>query len=115
PTRDLKELSNLDLNRLPYDGQKGALGKAGQLAPEDDRVWLGKALLAIEAGRWDEAAAWLGRCREAGADPPVWGAWLAWARGSGRPDEALEAARRLGPEQLDPAERLELRAWLERQ
>ena len=36
-----------------------------------------------------------------------------WARGSGRPDEAIEAARQLGPEQLDPGERLALRAWLD--
>jgi tetratricopeptide (TPR) repeat protein len=97
PTRDLKEPSNLDLQRIPYDGLQGALEKAGRAAPEDDRVRLGKARLAIEAGRWDEAAAWLGRCREAGADAPVWRAWLLWARGSGRPDEALKAARRLGP------------------
>jgi tetratricopeptide (TPR) repeat protein len=115
PTRDLKELSNLDLDRLPYDGLKGALEKAGQLAPADDRVWLGKARLAIQGGRWDEAAAWLGRCREAGPDPPVWRAWLEWARGSGRPAEAIEAARQLGPDGLEPEERLELRAWLDRQ
>ena len=114
PTRDLKELSNLDLARLPYDGLKGALEKAGQLAPQDDRVWLGKARLAIQGGRWDEASTWLGRCREAGPDPPVWRAWLEWARGSGRTDEAIEAARRLGPGELGIEERLELLAWLDR-
>src|SRR5262249_56574987 len=114
PTRDLKELSNLDLARVPYDGLKGALDKAGQLAPQDDRVWLGKARLAIQGGRWDEASAWLGRCREAGADAPVWRAWLEWAQGSGRPAEAIEAARRLGPGELDMGERLELLAWLDR-
>ncbi|WP_197446411.1 FG-GAP-like repeat-containing protein [Tautonia plasticadhaerens] len=112
PNRDLKELSNLDLARLPYEGLKGALEKAGQLAPQDDRVWLGKARLALQRGRWDEASLWLRRCREAGADEPLWRAWLEWARGSGRPAEALEAARQLGPGQLDPGELLELRAWL---
>jgi enediyne biosynthesis protein E4 len=115
PLRDLKELSNLDLSRLPYDGLKGALEKAGQLAPEDDRVWLGKARLAIEAGRWDEANHWLTRCRRAGADPPVWRAQFEWARDSGRPDEALEAARQLGPAGLGLSERMELRVWLHRQ
>jgi tetratricopeptide (TPR) repeat protein len=115
PTRDLKELSNLDLARTPYEGLKGALEKAGQLAPQDDRVWLGKARLAIHGGRWDEASAWLRRCREAGADAPVWRAWLEWGRGSGRPAEAVEAARQLGPGRLDPEERLELRAWLAQQ
>src|SRR5262249_853527 len=115
PTRDLKELSNLDLARTPYEGLKGALEKAGHLAPEDDRLWLGKARLAIQGGRWDEASTWLRRCREAGADPPVCRACLEWGRGSGRPDEAMEAARQLGPGQLDPEERLELRTWLDQQ
>jgi tetratricopeptide (TPR) repeat protein len=115
PIRDLKELSNLDLRRLPYDGLKGALEKAGKLAPEDDRVWLGKARLALEAGRWDEANDWLTRCRRAGADSPVWRSQLEWARGSGRLDEAIEAARQLGPEGLGLGERLEFRAWLSQQ
>ena len=65
PIRVLKDLSNLELDRLPYDGLQAALEKAGQLAPEDDRVWLGKGRLAIEAGRWEEAREWLRRCRSA--------------------------------------------------
>ena len=116
PIIDLKELSNFDLERLPYEGLRGALEKAGQLAPEDDRVWLGKARLAIEAGRWEEAAGWLKRCRSVCADAPVWRASLEWARASGRPDLVLEAARqldRLG--QLGAGERFELRAWLHQQ
>ena len=114
PIRVLKELSNLELDRLPYDGLQAALEKAGQLAPEDDRVWLGKARLAIEAGRWDEAREWLERCRGGRADAPVWRAWIELARGSGRPDEALDAARQLGPGQLDVGERLALRGVVAR-
>ena len=112
PTNLLKQISNSDLERLPYDGLKAALEYAGRLAPEEDRVWLGKARLAIEAGRWDEAAEWLRRCRDVHADWPVWKAWLEWARGSGRPDEALKAGAALGPEHFDAGERLALRAWL---
>jgi tetratricopeptide (TPR) repeat protein len=112
PTRDLKELSNLDLERLPYQGLRAALELAGKNAPQDDRVWLGKARLAIEAGRWDEAEAWLRRCRDAGADAPVWRSWIEWARGSVQPEEALEAVRHLDPAQLDAGARLELLAWV---
>ncbi len=111
----LKLISNLELDRLPYDGLLGALEHAARLAPEEDRVWLGKARLAIESGRWDDAAYWLRRCRDVRADAPVWKAWLEWARGTGRPDEALEAARHLGSAHLDPGERLALRAWLFKQ
>jgi tetratricopeptide (TPR) repeat protein len=115
PIRVLKDLSNFELGRRPYDGLRAALEKAGQLAPDDDRVWLGKGRLAIETGRWEEAREWLGRCRTGRADAPVWRAFITLARGSGRPDLALDAARRLGPGQLDVAERLALRAWLHEQ
>jgi len=115
PIRVLKELSNLEMDRLPYEGLQGALEKAGQLAPEDDRVWLGKGRLAIEAGRWDEARQWLSRCKRGLADAAVWRAWIALARGSGRPDEALEAARQLGSGNIDLGERLALEAWLHEQ
>src|SRR5262249_20222509 len=47
PTVLLKKIGNSDLERLPYDGLRAALEHAGQLAPEEDRVWLGKARLAI--------------------------------------------------------------------
>jgi enediyne biosynthesis protein E4 len=115
PIRVLKELSNLEMDRLPYDGLKGALEKAGQLAPEDDRVWLGKGRLASESGRWDEAREWLRRCGRGRDDAPVLVAWIELARGSGRPDEALDAARQLGPGRLELEQRLELQAWLHKQ
>ncbi len=116
PVRILKYLNNLDWDRLPYDGLFGTLEKAGELAPDDDRVWLGKARLAIEAGRWEEAREWLERCRKAGlADGPVWKAWIKLALGSGHPDEAVAAVRQLEPQELELAERFALRAWLHRQ
>jgi hypothetical protein len=115
PINTLKELSNFDLPRLPYDGLEAALEQAGQSAPQDPRVWLGKARLALEAARWDEAESWLRRCRQAGADAPVWRSWIDWARGTRQPREALEAARYLDQKQLDPAARIALAAWVYQQ
>jgi enediyne biosynthesis protein E4 len=115
PIRALKELSNFELERLPYSGLQAALEKAGKLAPADERIWLGKGRLAIEAGRWEEARKWLGRCQSTRADAPVWRAWIDLGRGSGRSDEALHAARQLAPGQLDVGERLSLLAWLHKQ
>jgi tetratricopeptide (TPR) repeat protein len=112
PIRVLKELSNYEQERVPADGLRAALEKAGELAPQEDRVRLGRARLAILAGRWDEGEAWLRRCATAGADAPLWRSWLDWARGAGRPEEAVRAAEHLG-DGLTAGERWALRAWLE--
>jgi tetratricopeptide (TPR) repeat protein len=112
PIRVLRELSNYEVERVPADGLRAALEKAGGLAPEEDRVWLGLGRLAILAGRWDEAEARLRRCLVADADAPTWRSWLEWARGADRPEKAVRAARHLGDD-LAPGEQLALRAWLE--
>ncbi len=39
------------------------LDQVGRLAPDDDRVWLGRANLAIRTGSYDEAKRWLDACR----------------------------------------------------
>ena len=59
------------------------------LAPDDDRVWLGKANLAIRTGMYDEAERWLAAClgRRPG-DAPVWRARLNWRW---RPTDVTEA------------------------
>jgi enediyne biosynthesis protein E4 len=112
PLKLLKELDNVKQGRHPYDGLRAALEQAGRRAPEDERVWLGKGRLALAAGRWAEAADWLRRCLEARADAPVWRAWLDWAQGAGRSDEARRALEHLGSGGLNPAARLAARAWL---
>ena len=38
------------------------LDHVARSAPDDDRVWLGKAKLAIRVGRYDEATKWLEAC-----------------------------------------------------
>ena len=112
PLKVLKNLDNLDQGGHPYDGLKAALEEAGRRAPGDDRVWLGKARLALATGRWDEAFGWLRACRESCADAAVWRAWLEWARGTDRPEEAVRALEHLGEGDLDPDERLAAHAWL---
>jgi tetratricopeptide (TPR) repeat protein len=112
PLAVLRELDNVNQGRHPYDGLRAAMEEAGRLAPGDDRVWLGRGRLALAAGQWDEAAGWLRRCLETGADAPAWRAWLDEARGAGHPDEVVRALEHLGPGDLDPAERLSAHAWL---
>ena len=112
PIAALKLLGDLGRGGLPVDGLRDALDEAGQMAPEDDRVWLGKGRLAILTGHWDVAAGWLRRCLEARPDPPVWEAWLDYARGAGLPEQAIRALEHLGPEDLGPADRLSAHAWI---
>lgn len=97
----------------PVEATRSLLDRAGRLAPEDDRVWLGKANLALRLGELDEAGRWLGAClRRHPDDISVWRAWLDWAMASDRREEAIEAIRHL-PEDREPPARVAGRAaWL---
>jgi hypothetical protein len=111
PAAVLSQLWSHDQQAIPLETLRATLDEAGRKAPDDDRVWLGRARLAITKGHWDEADAWLRRCLDA-PDDPVWIARLDWARGADRPDDALTSLRRLSPGRLGDAARLSWRAWL---
>jgi len=92
---------------------RSILDQAGRLAPEDDRVWLGKANLAIRIGSHDEAGRWLDAClRSHPDDVSVWRSRLDWAMASNRLEEALEAMRRLPSVEETPARAQRRAAWL---
>ncbi len=78
------------------DAVRAYLEQAGQLAPDDDRIWLGRANLAIRVGSFDEAAQWLdaglGRRPE---DRSVWRARLDSAMRSNRFADARIALKHL--------------------
>ncbi|MGP0063923.1 MAG: FG-GAP-like repeat-containing protein [Isosphaeraceae bacterium] len=97
----------------PLAALRTRLDEAGRAAPEDDRVWLGKANFATRTARFAEADAWLKRCLERRPeDPAVWRSRLEWATASDRLDAALEASRHLPADGLEPDAMLSLRAWL---
>src|SRR5262249_42905971 len=65
------------------------LDRASRQAPEDDRVWLARANLAIHTGQFAEAKTLLEACgRRRPDDPAVWQASLDWALAADRVDEA---------------------------
>src|SRR5262249_33101966 len=67
----------LGLGSSPVEGIRTFLDRMARLAPEDDRIWLGKANLALGQGDLDEAARWLDAClRRRPDDIPLWRARL---------------------------------------
>lgn len=81
------------------------LEQAGRLAPDDDRVWLGRANLALRTGSVDEATEWIDRCLKARPDDPaVWRARLDTELAAGRVGGAREAMRHLPASGFAPAQ-----------
>ena len=89
------------------------LDEAIRAAPEDDRVWLGHADLALRKEQFVEAGDWLRKCQARRPDDPVvWRARLEWATASGNVDEATEAMRHVPIGSIEPERLLATRAWL---
>ena len=94
------------------EATRALLDEAAGLAPDDDRIWLGKANLAVRAGDFDEAARWLDAClRRRRDDLSVWRSRLNWAMATGRVREAREAMEHLPAAAFTPAEVPRLAAW----
>jgi enediyne biosynthesis protein E4 len=109
--------AHVDLRRspIPIDVTRSVLDEAARRAPDDDRVWLGKANLAIRMGSYDEAARWLDLClKRRPDDASVWRSRLEWAVRSNRVNEAHEAVRRLPADDRAPGQLYKLSAWIAR-
>ncbi len=113
PVASLREIWRLDHQPLDVELSRGELTRAGAKAPDDDRVWLGRANLAVWEGRFDEAARWLERClRRRPEDPAVWRACLRCARAADDPVAVWRALEHLTTADLEPADLPAVRAWL---
>jgi tetratricopeptide (TPR) repeat protein len=110
PAFVLRRLYILEDAAFPLDYVKNSLAAGDQ---EDDRVWLGKANLAIWTGQFGEAARWLDACQERlPEDQPVWLARLALGVATRDVGLARQAAGRLDSRWFLPFEVHRLRAWL---
>ena len=111
--RLLKTHNQLSLMGPPVEGIRSYFEKAALLAPEDDRVWLGIANIAIREGAFDESKRRLDACLlKRPADIPVWKVYLQWAVATDQVAEARTAFRRIPAEAVSPAMVHQLAAWL---
>jgi tetratricopeptide (TPR) repeat protein len=108
----LRSHLTLDVFPLPIEQIKNTLKRAADQAPEDDRVWLARANLAIRTGEFADAEHWLDAClRRRPDDPAVWRSRLDWALVTDRNEEARRALSHLSADRFPPERVLALRAW----
>jgi enediyne biosynthesis protein E4 len=99
-------------NPVPVDTIRFTLDQAERLAPDDDRIVLGKANLAMRNGLHDEAGRLLEVCRRRRPDDvAVWRARLDWAVATRLAPEARECLKHLPADESTPAQVHKLTAW----
>jgi tetratricopeptide (TPR) repeat protein len=103
----------LDLKPNRVEEMRAYLDRASAMAPDDDRVWLGRANLAIRTGDFDEARRQIDAClSRRPEDAAVWDARLRLGLASGRVEDVHEALAHLAAEGSTPAQLARLEAWL---
>ncbi len=103
----------VDFVSLPVDAFRTRLDRAGRQAPEDDRVWLGWANLAIRDGQFAAARRRIDDClARRPEDPAVWQAELDWGLGTEQVAAVRRALAHLPAERFSRGGTLALNAWL---
>jgi thioredoxin-like negative regulator of GroEL len=91
------------------------LDQAERTAPDDPYVWLARANLAVQYGRYEEAREWLDRCPGPRPEPLIAGilprARLRWAMAAGESEEARRALAAIPGDRLDAEDVRSIRAW----
>jgi enediyne biosynthesis protein E4 len=97
----------------PADTIRAYFDQAARMAPDDDRVLLGRANLAIRTGSYVDAKRWLDAClHRRPEDAAVWRARLSWAMAANRPVELRQALEHLPVAESTPTQVNRLAAWL---
>ena len=100
---------------VSLDAMRASLDEAAKLASDDDRVWLGKANLAIRTGDLTDAQRWLVECEKKRPDDRAfWKARLKWAMAAGHVDDVEKAMGHLPEIASSPSEQHRINAWVAR-
>jgi predicted Zn-dependent protease len=103
----------MELEKNSDKARRSFLDESARSAPDDDRIWLGKAILATSVRSFDEAARLLDACLlRRPDDGAVWRARLNLAMATGRVSEAREALRHVPADESTPAQVQRVAAWL---
>jgi enediyne biosynthesis protein E4 len=98
---------------VPLEATRAFLDQSAVSSPDDDRIWLGKANLAIRTGSYDEAARWLSAClRRRPEDVAVWRAYLDRGVAANDFEAVSQALVHLPSSEATIAEVERLAAWL---
>jgi enediyne biosynthesis protein E4 len=109
----LRQHIELTWKATPVETVRAYLDQAARLVPDDDRVWLGQANLAIRTGAYDEAGRHLDDCQQwRPEDISVWRSRLSWGMATNRIDVVHQAMTHLPAEELTPTQLHRLNAWL---
>ncbi|MHB1560975.1 MAG: tetratricopeptide repeat protein, partial [Isosphaeraceae bacterium] len=109
---NLRAHLSLDLEVYAVGRVRTLLDQAEAAAPDDDRVWLGRANLALRDGKLDEARRWLERCTASRPDDPVvWSTALELAMADDDFELAVKVASHLATADLPAGRLAHVRAW----
>jgi enediyne biosynthesis protein E4 len=109
---DLRDLWLTDSAGVMIAPIRTAVEEAARKAPDDDRVWLARANIALLSGQLAEAGQWLDSCiKRRPNDPVVWRARLRWARAAESIGEVRCSLEHLPADQFSAVDMLGLRAW----
>jgi tetratricopeptide (TPR) repeat protein len=111
-TAALRELWRLDSVVVAAEEFQPILTQAAQTAPHDNRIWLARAHLATQYGRYHEARRYLDQCIP---DPSLARSIprlrLQWALAAGETEDAWRELRGIPVEEIAASEPPSLRAW----
>jgi thioredoxin-like negative regulator of GroEL len=103
----------LTLNPIPVETIRARLDERAARAPDDDRVWLGQANLALRTGDYDAAGRLLDAClKRRPEDAAVWRARLRWGVATDQVEIVKAALRNLPATESNAAGVQRLAAWL---
>ena len=109
----LRDHMGVDFQSLGVDAFRALLTRASEQAPDDDRVWLAWANLAIRTGQFDDARRRIDDCLgRRPEDPSVWRAELDWGLGTAHVAAVRRALGHLPADRFSSSEVERLRAWL---